>query len=285
MFYSQHGEDIVLSAIFEDTPHGFFIEIGCIDGKRFSNTLHFEEKGWTGICVEAHEDYIELVKRNRPNSIVLHCAAGKTDQPGATFYATSRGSLSTLDKTQEAVWQREFGDTFKGFTEQSVEVKCLDTILEESPGSHIDILSIDVEGTELDVLEGLDLPRQRPGVIVAEASSDSLDRSLRRHLIERGYAHLLSLSSNLVFVPEEDLTAVVGRLEHAVLEESLVHTPHPLDSAEPTVREVRLTVQPLREGSFERLWRGARSFLERFSGTRSSGSFVLPALECKSERK
>ena len=40
----------------EKEKKGFFVEIGCIDGKMLSNTLHFEEKGWNGIPDQYHGD-------------------------------------------------------------------------------------------------------------------------------------------------------------------------------------------------------------------------------------
>ena len=76
-YYSQHGEDFLLDRLLSDKKRGFFVEVGCIDGRRFSNTLIFEERGWRGLCVEAHTGYIELLRQNRPNSIVCHCAAGE----------------------------------------------------------------------------------------------------------------------------------------------------------------------------------------------------------------
>ncbi len=53
-FYSQHGEDILLSAVFAGKKDGYFVEIGGHDGRHLSNTLHFELAGWTGALVEAH---------------------------------------------------------------------------------------------------------------------------------------------------------------------------------------------------------------------------------------
>jgi len=55
-YYSQHGEDFILDLIFDHKKSGFFVEVGCIDGLRFSNTLFFEKLGWKGICIEAHKE-------------------------------------------------------------------------------------------------------------------------------------------------------------------------------------------------------------------------------------
>ncbi len=64
------------------------------------------------MCVEAHAGYIELLKKNRPNSIICHCAAGEKDEANATFYANARGSLSTLDRSREERWKKDFSGYF-----------------------------------------------------------------------------------------------------------------------------------------------------------------------------
>ena len=118
-FYSQNGEDVILNELFKEQKNGFFVEVGCIDGKLFSNTLTFEEGGWKGICIEAHSGYIELLRKNHPKSIICHCAAAETDEDNVIFYANSRGSLSTLDKSKESEFRKRYNKFFTGFEEQT----------------------------------------------------------------------------------------------------------------------------------------------------------------------
>src|SRR5688500_18948182 len=122
-FYSQHGEDLLLAAMLEDVEAGRFAEVGCIDGLRFSNTLHFEARGWRGLCVEAHRDYIDLLRENRPGSTVVHAAASERDAEQVTFYANRRGSLSSVDRGREAEFARRFGEYFTGYEEQKVSMR------------------------------------------------------------------------------------------------------------------------------------------------------------------
>ena len=51
----------------------------------------------------------------------------------------------------------------------------------------IDIISIDVEGSELDVLAGLDLVKYRPRVLLVEANSRLAARKTDIYLASRGY--------------------------------------------------------------------------------------------------
>jgi len=43
--------------------------------------------------VEAHAGFIELLRKNRPGSIIAHCAAGEKDEDGVAFFANSRAAF------------------------------------------------------------------------------------------------------------------------------------------------------------------------------------------------
>jgi FkbM family methyltransferase len=204
-YYSQHGEDILLDHIFQDRASGFFVEVGCIDGVRFSNTLTFEERGWKGLCVEAHAGFIGALRKNRPGSIVEHCAAGDTDEEGVTFYANFRGSLSSLDRTQEGRF-RAFGRYFGGFTEQKVRKRRLDTLLAVHGVKQVDLLSLDIEGSEEEAIRGLDLERYRPRIMVIEVDGKRQEAALDRLILQHGYHKWIRLGSNLFYMGDASLS-------------------------------------------------------------------------------
>lgn len=224
-YYSQHGEDALLDLIFKDQKEGFFVEIGCIDGRRFSNTLAFEERGWKGLCVEAHSGYIDMLRKNRPNSIVCHCAAGEVDEE-TVFYANARGSLSTLDKAKEEQFQRNYGSYFSGFEEQRVKKARLSTLLDSNHVSDIDILSLDIEGYEVEAMKGLDLSRHRPKVMVIESDSKEHEAQLDAMILPHGYIKSVRLYVNQYYVISKDLDSA---LRNRSLSVNLIHTKHPLD--------------------------------------------------------
>lgn len=224
-YYSQHGEDALLDLIFKDQEEGFFIEVGCIDGRCFSNTLGFEERGWKGMCVEAHAGYIDLLKKNRPNSIICHYAAGEADED-AIFYANARGSLSTLDKASEARWQRDYAPFFSGFEEQNVKKVRLSTLLDNCQISEIDILSLDIEGYEVEAMKGLDLSRHRPKVMVIESDSPHHEAQLDELILPHGYMKTMKLCGNIFYVRDKEIDDALKDRQCRIF---LTHTRHPLD--------------------------------------------------------
>lgn len=227
--YSQHGEDALILAAFEDVPRGVFVEVGCIDGRRFSNTLALEERGWRGVCVEAHADYIDLIRANRPASLVVHAAAGDRDANDVPFYANARGSLSTLDPSLEERWRRDYAPWFSGFTEQRVPMRTISTILDDANVDLVHVLSIDVEGCDALALSGLDLARHRPDLVVIEADDPEAREQIDAMLLPAGYLPGPIVGGNgFYFRDAQRLARVRGRR----FEGFLMHTRHPLDQGE-----------------------------------------------------
>jgi hypothetical protein len=91
----------------------------------------------------------------------------------------------------------------------------------------IDFISIDVEGSELDVLSGIDLARHKPRVLVLEANTDAEREILDQYLGSRGYVLARSLVWNHFYVRNEaDRRAMRAVTVSAKLEQA----PHPLGS-------------------------------------------------------
>lgn len=201
-YYSQHGEDFLINKIFDQKKNGFFVEIGCVDGIEFSNSYFFEKRGWQGICVEAHNDFIELLKENRKGAKIIHCAVGEKNADDVIFYANKIGSLSTLDKTEEKRWKEHFNEYFTGFEEQHVEMKTLTSIFDELNVSQIDFISLDIEGYEVKALSGLDIFKYRPRLFIIEYKDDDHKKDLERILFPKRYAYLGKIGCNLFYSTE-----------------------------------------------------------------------------------
>lgn len=225
-FYGQHGEDCVLWSVFQDlkTP-GFFLDVGALDGKRFSNTYVFEQAGWTGMCVEAHPFYVPYVKRNRPNSIVVHAAASNENKDKTKFYANKLGSLSTLDASMATLFSTKYAKHFKGFTEIEVPMRTVDSMLEEHNIKRVQVVSIDVEGTELDVLKGFNIAKYKPRILVIEAIDKARANKIKAYLAKNKYYCPRKVTNNYYFCvnPKDREIVMSAKLEKCT------HTDHPLE--------------------------------------------------------
>ena len=71
-FQSQSNEDRVLVEIFKDMCKGTYVELGALDGIRFSNTYVFhQDLEWQGVLVElSPANYVNL-KANRKHELAV----------------------------------------------------------------------------------------------------------------------------------------------------------------------------------------------------------------------
>ena len=280
IFYSQHGEDFLLNKIFKDKADGVYVEIGCLDGIEYSNTYYFEKKGWKGICLEAHNDFIPLLKMNRPGASIVHCAVGEEDKDNVTFYANKIGSLSTLDKNEEERWKKDYKEYFTGFEEQTVQMRTLTTVFDELKVSKIDFVSLDIEGYEVQALKGLDFSKYRPGIFVIEFKNESHKKLLEDILFVHDYKFIGIIGCNLFYsINKEDKKTLLrsyGKVPLLLIDQQGKEIHH----------EVSLTKTPWQTKLKSALKRSIAGKMWRFFKTKKSQyqeKFVVPSYNEKRE--
>lgn len=188
MFYSQFGEDRILSRIFRGKRRGACIEVGANDGVYGSTSLHFERLGWRCILIEPNPELCREI-RTRRKAELFECAA--SDRPGTLTLHVAQGAwradgMSTVsDRPEDHARIRQLG-----FQTYDVHVRAdtLDAILtaaglQEPP----DFISIDVEGHEQQVLSGFSLERWKPTVLIIEDNSATMNKAIGDYLARFGY--------------------------------------------------------------------------------------------------
>jgi FkbM family methyltransferase len=224
-YYSQAGEDALLWNVFKGQSTGFFIEVGAFDGRHLSNTLSFEEQGWTGICVEPHPDYFELCRSNRPKSTCVHAACvSNGEPPTTTFLSEPLGILSGVraDATFDLPGRyASRGMIFPGFKIE-VRARSLDDIMAEFYPSitFIDFLSVDVEGTEIEVLSGFSLDAR---IIVAEANTGEAALRLQEYMAGRGYNASRAIDQNFFFTRDQMTASFLATATFDITTERTLH--------------------------------------------------------------
>lgn len=153
-FYAQWGEDHWLADTFNIASAGVYVDIGAGDGVRGSNSLFFENLGWRGLCVDADP-------RNHP-ALRKRCCAVETDAVSSTAGMWPFGMY-----TSRPSWS---GLLRHGADYDQILVRCqrLESMLDRWCIEQIDLLSIDVEGSELDVWDSFDSIRHPPAMVIVE---------------------------------------------------------------------------------------------------------------------
>lgn len=165
------------------TP-GFFVEFGAYDGLQYSNTFALAQRGWRGLLIEPSARLAQECCKNRPDSLVVRCALvsgqdGRDDvelhYAGLMSVVASSAGLTTDQQRRVTVGARM--QEMKRRIER-VPARTLTGVLEDCGVTVIDFMSIDVEGNEAGVLQGLDLTRYTPKVILIETKEPEIVTSL-----------------------------------------------------------------------------------------------------------
>ena len=158
---------------------GFYVDVGAGHPEIASVTKHFYDLGWHGINIEPRVG-CHRAPRTSSGRATSICRSPPA-RPTARSTCTSSKAIPT-SRPSTATTSSILRDRGYGFTVETVPVRTLDSILEEHGVTAIDFLKIDVEGSEADVLAGIDLARWRPTVIVDREHPAVEPRAERREL-------------------------------------------------------------------------------------------------------
>ena len=181
---SQLGQDLLALHFSGVKRGGYFVEFGATDGVAGSNTFLLEKVfGWTGILAEPARKWQKSLGQNRNSEIDHRCVYSHSGQK--IVFQEAGGGLSTIKSYSSSDMHAA---SRKESVEYEVETITLNDLLEEhgSP-KHIDFLSIDTEGSELEILAALDFHKYSFGFICAEHNHTKNRETLEALLAGNGY--------------------------------------------------------------------------------------------------
>ena len=187
--YSNFDEELIIRDFFQDRKGLFYVDVGCARPVKGSNTYYLEKHlGWTGIGIDALEDYAEAWKEMRPNAKFLrHLVSNKSGGTEKFFRSYGRGISST---NREWASGKAFGEEFP--TEEiPIETITLNDLLDREGVTKIDLVSIDIEGHESKALAGFDIERFQPGLVVIERQINKPKmQAIYNYFINHGYERI-----------------------------------------------------------------------------------------------
>lgn len=191
-------ENLWIESQFPRDFRGHAVECGAWDGQEGSHTLALEHAGWTVLCVEPNPDCETPLKIWRDKYVM--CAASDHDAEKELLHIHARAGAASGFTSLHPVIDNPKCRPEDGALWQmvNVRVRTLRRLLVEAEFPKLDVAVIDTEGTELDVLKGLDLVVFRPKVLVVESWDE--DSETARYVIAHGYRHVGRLTVNDLFV-------------------------------------------------------------------------------------
>jgi FkbM family methyltransferase len=188
---------------------GFFVDVGANEPQQGSQTWFLEEQGWQGILVEPLAELCQRLRQARPRSRVFQVACGAPGHPPALpFHVAQAASKSGLVKNLVETSTRYVHT-------ELAPVMTLDELLNQAGNPRLDFVSIDVEGTQLDVLRGFTLQQHHPGLLLMEDHLHNL--AVHRYLRQQGYRLVKRTGLNNWYVPRTARFTLSTALERARL--------------------------------------------------------------------
>ena len=182
---SQFKQDIFALMVNKFKQGGYFIEFGATNGYDMSNTYILEKQfDWRGVLAEPAKMWHKNLIKNRNCNIEFDCV-WQTSGDCLDFDMVEDGELSTLSSfsnCDEHAKARQAKTTYK------VNTISLNDLLDKYGAPKvIDYLSVDTEGSELDILTTFDFKKYRFNCITIEHNFTENREKMKFLLEENGY--------------------------------------------------------------------------------------------------
>lgn len=192
--FSQFGEDLVVAEFVSNHPgttRGIYIDAGCFDPYRYSNTRLLHLMGWRGINIDAGSDVIEKFQKHRPDDHNV-CAALSDQETDMQLVGAEGGAARRLLSPAE--------DQKTTLPALPVKTTSLSAVLQASPwkSSPVDLLDIDCEGHDLKVLQGFPFAHVQPRLICIEAHAQRERDDILSFLLPKNYFLLAERGPTLI---------------------------------------------------------------------------------------
>lgn len=186
--HSQFAEDLIVRLSLQSGNfEKFYVDVGCHNPKRGSNTFLLYKNGWRGILIDLEDVKVLACKLARPRDIVVKAAVSNVEEFVDIYTPSPFSTNTTIDVDA-------LTDSSGYALIDTIKTRTLNSILDEhNCPAEFGLLSIDVEGVDFKVLLSLDFDKYKPEVICIETweSHQGIDAILRGAihtlLLKNGY--------------------------------------------------------------------------------------------------
>jgi FkbM family methyltransferase len=191
---SQIYQDLHMALYCTQVPNSsnFFVEFGATDGVSLSNSHFVEtELGWKGILAEPGKSWLTRLRSNR-NAFISDKCVWRMSGEQMEFIDAVNPDLSGLETTFTDFHKNRAGESERYVVET---VSLNDLLGQHNAPKSISFLSIDTEGSELEILRALDFETWQFDMIVCEHNFQKSRKEIKKLLLSHGYRRHLALAS------------------------------------------------------------------------------------------
>ena len=191
------GESALVDKLLPGRRNGFFVECGAADGETQSNSLFFERyRNWTGLLIEGNPVWHGALLNKNRRAYVLKTCLGTERRPTVVRFRNHQFQSGIVGKIHGSLRGRVF------------KVQCfpMNYVMEALGVSHIDYLSLDVEGPELEILHTVNWSRLHVDVMTIEYRTKSIKATLKKLNDLRQFFHDTGIYHEIGVLPSGDET-------------------------------------------------------------------------------
>lgn len=181
--YAQVGQDSIILDLLGN--NGYFIDLAANDALDLTNTLALERKGWTGLCVEPNPVYWYGLSHRKCTVVGAMVAGTESKKVKVKFRGVYGGIVGKLDNRLANRKKEPDAAVVTRYTAPITEV--LESF--KVPKT-IDYLSLDVEGSEYEIMKSFPFETYTIRVMTIERPN----KQLRQLLNDNGYVYLAELA-------------------------------------------------------------------------------------------
>jgi FkbM family methyltransferase len=163
---------------------GYFVEFGATDGILHSNTYLLEKSfDWRGIVAEPLSAWHERLKKNRSCHVDTRCVYSRSNEMVRFRNTHEAPELAGIEGNLQADHNDALRQKFS--TDEVRTVSLMDLLETYNAPSSIDYLSVDTEGSELEILNAFDFSAYQISLITVEHNFIDGERGKLKALLER----------------------------------------------------------------------------------------------------
>lgn len=174
--FSQAGEDQVIRYLFGllKIVKPTYLDIGTNHPYIGNNSFYFYIRGGSGVCVEPDPSFYLLIKKNRSRDVVIQAGVSTGSANNADLYVFPHpySGWSTFLREEAEKRSKETGIPIE--KTEKVRLVNINDLFRQYFHPHPNLLSIDVEGLDLAILQSIDFEQYKPEVICAESITFSM---------------------------------------------------------------------------------------------------------------
>lgn len=220
--YSQSGEDIIISDLFRrlkiDTPT--YLDIGANEPVALSNTYRLYSMRSKGVCVEPNPILYKKLLKKRKRDICINAGVAFNQTNEALYYIFPEKlhGLNTFSKTDADFWGKKGNlEIGKAKIEKTIMMPLvnINDIIKKYLFPHPNLISIDVEGLDLEILKTIDFELFKPDVFCVETlkhienNKETKNNDLINFLKDMGYFIYADTYINTIFCRKDIYKALL----------------------------------------------------------------------------